>query len=233
MGRSSKNLPTTQLFSGEYEMKNIATVISASVLVVASASVAAWDWGPDSGYGYAPPYGYAPYGYGVPVQPPAQLTEEQVKAMQEQQAKAFEYMQNVQRQMAQYYANNPDPIYTMERSMFEQRNAHMQEMNKLIQESQQDMNRNIQESMSQYPVYGAEPTLPADVSARQQEMEKQSQEYRKAAEERRAAFMKAAEQRRVDAQKRLEARRMEHGSYVAPVVDVPKADDSKVEAQKS
>jgi hypothetical protein len=178
-------------------MKNIATVISASVLVVVSASVSAWDWGPDGGYGYAPPYaspyGYAPYGYGVPVQPPAQLTEEQIKAMQEQQAKAFEYMQNVQRQMAQYYANNPDPIARMERSMFEERNAHMQEMNKLIQETNQDMNRNIQESMSQPPMYGTEPTHPEDITARQQEMEKQAQEYRKAAEERRAAFMKAQE----------------------------------------
>jgi hypothetical protein len=177
---------------GESEMKNIATVISASVLAVASVSVSAYGWGPDNGYGYgyAPPYGYAPYGYGVPVAPPAQLTEEQIKAMQEQQAKAFEYMQNVQRQMAQYYANNPDPIARMERSMFEERNAHMQEMNKLIQETNQDMNRNIQESMSQPPMYGAEPAFPEDITARKQEMEKQAQEYRKAAEERRAAYMK-------------------------------------------
>jgi hypothetical protein len=176
-------------------MKNLATVISASVLAVASVSVSAYGWGPDNGYGYgyAPPYGYAPYGYGVPVQPPAQLTEDQIKAMQEQQAKAFEYMQNVQRQMAQYYANNPDPIASMERRMFEERNAHMQEMNKLIQETRQDMNRNMQESMSQQPVFGAEPALPEDLTARKQEMEKQAQEYRKAAEERRAAFMKAQE----------------------------------------
>ena len=215
-------------------MKNIATVISASVLAVVSVSVSAWGWGPDSGYdyGYAP-YGYAPYGYGVPVQPPAQLTEEQIKAMQEQQARAFEYMQNVQRQMAQYYANNPDPIVTMERSMFEERNAHMQEMNKLIQETNQDMNRNIQESMSQYPAYGAEPTLPENVKARIQEMEKQSQDYRKAAEERRAAYVKAAEQRRLDAEKRFEERKMERNSRVAPVVDAPKPDASSDDAKKS
>jgi hypothetical protein len=180
---------------GESEMKNIATVVSASVLAVVSVSVSAYGWGPDNGYGYgyAPPYGYAPYGYGVPVAPPAQLTEEQIKAMQEQQAKAFEYMQNMQRQMAQYYANNPDPIASMERSMFEERNAHMQEMNKLIQETHQDMNRNMQESMSQPPMYGAEPAFPEDITARKQEMEKQAQEYRKAAEERRAAFMKTQE----------------------------------------
>jgi hypothetical protein len=214
-------------------MKNLTTVLSASVLVVASASVSAWDWGPDYGYGYAAPYGYAPYGYGVPVQPPVQLTDEQIKAMQEQQAKAFEYMQNVQRQMAQYYADHPDPIVTMERSMFEESNAHMQEMNKLIQETQQDMNRNIQESLSQHPAYGAEPTLPADVTARRQEMEQQSQEYRKAAEERRAAFMKAAEQRRLDAEKRFEERKLERSTRVTPVVDTPKADDSKAEAKKS
>lgn len=207
-------------------MKNLATVISASVLAVASVSVSAY------GYGYAPPYGYAPYGYGVPVQPPAQLTEEQIKAMQEQQARAFEYMQNVQRQMAQYYANNPDPIVSMERRMFEERNAHMQEMNKLIQETNQDMNRNIQESMSQPPVFGAEPALPEDVTARKQEMEKQAQEYRKAAEERRAAFMKAAEQRRLDAEKRFEERKMQRNSSVAPVVDVPKTVTSSEDAKK-
>ncbi|MGB7932070.1 MAG: hypothetical protein WCH04_07570 [Gammaproteobacteria bacterium] len=207
-------------------MKNLATVISASVLAVASVSVSAY------GYGYAPPYGYAPYGYGVPVQPPAQLTEEQIKAMQEQQARAFEYMQNVQRQMAQYYANNPDPIVSMERRMFEERNAHMQEMNKLIQETNQDMNRNIQESMSQPPVFGAEPALPEDVTARKQEMEKQAQEYRKAAEERRAVFMKAAEQRRLDAEKRFEERKMQRNSSVAPVVDVPKIVTSSEDAKK-
>jgi hypothetical protein len=215
-------------------MKNIATVISASVLAVVSVSVSAWGWGPDSGYGYGyAPYGYAPYGYGVPVQPPVQLTDEQIKAMQEQQTRAFEYMQNVQRQMAQYYANNPDPIVSMERSMFEERNAHMQEMNKLIQETNQDMNRNIQESMSQHPVYGTEPALPEDIAARKQEMEKQAQEYRKAAEERRAAFMKAAEQRRLDAEKRYEERKLERNSVVAPVVDAPKPGVSSDDAKKS
>jgi hypothetical protein len=216
-------------------MKTIVTVITASVLVAAAASVAAWDWGPEGGYGYgyAPPYGYAPYGYGVPVQPPVQLTDEQVKAMQEQQARAFEYMQNVQRQMAEYYANSPDPIVQMERQMAEQRNADMQEMGKLIQQTNQDISRNMQDSMTPNPTYGAEPALPEDVTARIQEMEKQSQEHRKAAEERRAAFIKTAEQRRLDAQKRFEERRVERGTYVAPVVDVPKADAPKVEAKKS
>jgi hypothetical protein len=220
-------------------MKNIATVLSASVLVAASLSVSAGDWGPDGGYGYGyvppygyAPYGYAPYGYGVPVQPPVQLTAEQVKAMQEQQAKAFEYMQNVQRQMAEYYANSPDPIVQMERSMFEQRNAHMQEMGKMIQETNQDISRNFQDSVTPYPAFGSEPALPADVTARRQEMEKQSQDYRKAAEERRAAFMKAAEQRRLEAQKRLEERRLERG-VPTPVVDAPKADASKGDAKKS
>jgi hypothetical protein len=208
-------------------MKNITTVISASVLVVASASVSAQDVGPDSAYGYGSPYGYAPYGYGVPVQPPVQLTDEQIKAMQEQQAKAFEYMQNVQRQMAQYYADHPDPIFTMERRMWEDQVAHMQEMNKLIQLTQQDMNRDIQESMSPYPMYAAEPVLPEDISARRQEMEKQSQDYRKAAAERRAAYLKAAEQRRLDAEKRFEERRMERDSRVTPAVDAPKDDAQK------
>ena len=219
-------------------MKTIATVISASALVVASATVAAWGWGPDSGYGYGypyygyAPYGYAPYGYGVPVQPPAQLTEEQRKALQDQQARAFEYMQNVQRQMAQYYGDQYRPVYDMERRMFEERDAHMQEMNKLIQETHQDMNRNMQESLSQPPKYGAEPTRSEDVNARQQEMEKQSQVYRKAAEERRAAYLKAAEQRRLDVQKRFKEHRMER-NYPADTVEVPKPDVPKADVPKA
>ena len=127
---------------------------------------------------------------------------------------------------AEYYANSPDPIVQMERSLFEQHNAHMQEMGKLIQETNQD-------AMMPYPVYGAEPALPEDVTPRIQEMEKQSQDYRKAAEERRAAFMKEAEQRRLDAQKRIEERRLQHGSYVAPVVDVPKPEVPKADAKTS
>jgi hypothetical protein len=221
-------------------MKNIATVISAGLLIAASLSVSAGDSATNAyGYGYVPPYGYAPYGYapygyGVPVQPPAPPTAEQVKAMQEQQAKAFEYMQNVQRQMAQYYANNPDPIIQMERRMFEQRDADMQEMGKMIQETNQDISRDFQNDRAPYPTYGSEPALPADASARIEELQKKSQDYRKAAAERRAAFLKAAEQRRLDAQKRFEERRQEYGYGVpAPVVDVPKADASKSAAQKS
>jgi hypothetical protein len=215
-------------------MKNIATVVSAGLLAAASLSVSAGESAPvnSNGYGYFPPYGYAPYGYGVAVQPPVQLTEEQVKAMQEQQAKAFEYMQNVQRQMAEYYAKSPDPMIQMERRIFEQRNADMQEMAKLIQETNQDINRGFQDSWAPYPTYESEPALPADASARIQEMEKKSQEYRKASAERREAFLKAADQRRLDMQKRLEERRQAYG-VPTPVVDAPKADASKSDAQKS
>jgi hypothetical protein len=223
-------------------MKNLATVISAGLLVAASLAVSAGDT-PNTptyggyGYGYVPPYGYAPYGYapygyGVPVQPPVQLNADQVKAMQEQQAKAFEYMQNVQRRMAEYYANSPDPTIQMERRIFEQRNADMQEMGKLIQETNQDIARDFQDAWGSSPAYGSEPALPSDVTARIQELEKQSQDRRKAADERRAAFMKAAEQRRLDVQKRLEERRQQYG-VPAPVVDVPKADISRSDAQKS
>lgn len=213
-------------------MKNIATVVSAALLAVASLSVSAGESAPVNGYGYVPPYGYAPYGYGVPVQPPVQLTAEQIKAMQAQQAKAFEYMQNVQQQMAEYYAKSPDPMIQMERRMFEQRNSDMQEMAKMIQETNQDVNRGFQDSWAPYPSYGSEPALPADASARMQEMEKKAQEYRKAAAERREAFMQATKQRRLDMQKRLEERRQEYG-VPAPVVDAPKADASKSDAQKS
>ena len=210
-------------------MKNIVTILSASVLIAASATVTAGDTTPANPYGYVPPYGYAPYGYGVPVQPPVPLTEEQVKAMQEQQAKAFEYMQNVQRQMAEYYANSPDPMVQMERRMFEQRNADMQEMAKLIQQTNQDITGNMQDSFAPHPGYGTAPALPEDVTARLEELKKQSEEHRKAIEERRAAFLKAAEQRRAEAQKRLEERRLEHG-YVAPAVETPKANAATTEA---
>jgi hypothetical protein len=204
-------------------MKTIATVISASVLAVASASVSAWGWGPDGGFGYPyygyAPYAYAPYGYGVPMQAPAQLTDEQRKAMQDQQARALEYMQTMQRQMAQYYAEHPDPIYAMERRMYEDEVAHMQEMNKMMQETQQDIDRDMQDSMSPYPMNDFGPSRTED-TARLQEIEKQAQEHRKAAEERRAAFLKAAEQRRLDAEKRYQERRLNH-DYRANVVPAP------------
>jgi hypothetical protein len=74
--------------------------------------------------------------------------------------------------------------------------------------------------------------MPEDFTARQQEMDKQAQEYRKAAEERRAAFMKAAEQRRLDAENRFEERRMQRNPMVAPVVDAPKAATSSDDAKK-
>jgi hypothetical protein len=213
-------------------MKTIATVISASVLVAASASVSAWGWGPYNGYGYDYPYsGYAPYGYGVPMQAPVPLTDEQRKAMQDQQTKAFEYMQNVQRQMAQYYADHPDPIYTMERRMYEDQVAHMQDMNKMIQETQQDINRDMQDSLSPHPMNGFEPSRPED-TARLQEMEKQARDHRKAAEERRAAFLKAAEQRRLDAEKRYQERRLNHDYRANPIV-APKVDDPTPDATKS
>jgi hypothetical protein len=120
----------------------------------------------------------------------------------------------------------------MERRIFEQRNADMQEMAKLIQETNQDINRGFQDSWAPYPTYESEPALPADASARIQEMEKKSQEYRKASAERREAFLKAADQRRLDMQKRLEERRQAYG-VPTPVVDAPKADASKSDAQKS
>lgn len=215
-------------------MKTIVTVISASVLVAASATASAWGWGPYNGYA---PYGYAPYGYGVPMQPPVELTDAQRKAMQDQQAKAFEYMQNVQTQMAKYYAEHPDPITTMERRMYQDQVAQMQDMNKMVQETQQQINKDMQDSMSAYPVNGFEqPPRPED-DARLKEMEKQAQEQRKAAEERRAAYLKAAEQRRLDAQKRYQERSLDRGYHISPVMapqdEVPPPAAAKPEATKS
>jgi predicted HicB family RNase H-like nuclease len=224
-------------------MKTTVTVISASVLVALSASASAGSSEGSYGYpyyGYAPyayaPYAYAPYGYGVPVPPPAQLTEEQRKALQDQQARAFEYVQNMQRQMAKYYADHPDSIYSMERRMFEDELAHMQDMNKMIQESQEDINRDIRDSLSPYPLYRFGPAWAED-SARLQELEKEAQEHRKAAEERREAFLKAAKQRRLEAEKRYREHRMQHdyrtATPVAPKANTPEPEAAKTGADKS
>ncbi len=57
-----------------------------------------------NGYnGYGPSYGYAPYGYGAPVAPIApavEMTEEQKKAIADQQAQITENMQKAQEQAA-------------------------------------------------------------------------------------------------------------------------------------
>ena len=118
-------------------MKTVATLITAATLAVATTAASAW---------YAP-YGYAPYGYGVPVAPAAELTEEQKQAMADQQAKAAEYFQAMQKQAYEFHAAQFAPIAEMERKMFEQRNTDMQEMYTRMQEMHAEMQKNIQESM--------------------------------------------------------------------------------------
>ena len=78
-------------------MKKLATVISAASLAIVAVSASAWVWGEsksgdDGNYnriygvdGY-PVYGYAPFGYGAPFAPAAGMTEEQKKAIADQQA---------------------------------------------------------------------------------------------------------------------------------------------------
>jgi len=59
--------------------------------------------------GYGPYYGYAPYGYGFPVQPAVELTDEQKQAIADQQARFAADMQKAQQQAAEYYAAQPFP----------------------------------------------------------------------------------------------------------------------------
>jgi hypothetical protein len=85
-----------------------------------------------NGYGYAPyGYGYAPYG-AVPVQPAVELTEEEKKAIADQQAKYVEDMQKAQQQAqqqaAEFYANQRAPMTDMRTQMMEQHQARVAEM---------------------------------------------------------------------------------------------------------
>ncbi|MGD2055625.1 MAG: hypothetical protein PVJ15_02370 [Gammaproteobacteria bacterium] len=132
-------------------MKTIATVISAVTLAVASASVPATDasrtsWADQPGYGLSAPYygyGYAPYGYGVPVNPAVQLTDEQRKELADQQARIIEEMQKACQQAAEFHAKQVQPLYEMQRTMFENRDANLREMYQAMQEMDAQMNRNI------------------------------------------------------------------------------------------
>jgi len=93
-------------------------------------------YGYDAPYGYGhAPYGAGPYGYGVPVNPAVELTDEQKQAIADQQAKAAEHFQAMQKQAAEFYANNPHPLHEMERSMMEEHDTHMKEMNERMQAS--------------------------------------------------------------------------------------------------
>ena len=180
-------------------MKTVATLITAATLAVASTAASAWD----------APYGYAPYGYGVPVAPAAELTEEQKQAMADQQAKAAEYFQAMQKQAYEFHAAQFAPIAEMERNMFEQRNADMQEMFTRMQEMHADMQKNIQESM-QHGAYGpyGYPAPTFDTTA----MDAERDAYLKESEARREEFRKASEQRRAEFEERIKARRSERTS---------------------
>jgi hypothetical protein len=183
-------------------MKTVATLITAATLAVASTAASAWGYGP---------YGYAPYGYGVPVAPAAELTEEQKQAIADQQAKAAEYFQAAQKQAYEFHAAQFAPIAEMERNMFEQRNADMQEMHTRMQEMHAEMQKNIQESMQYRPVPTFDRAAPAYDRA---SIDAERAAYQKEAEARMEEYRKAAEQRRADAEERFKARRLERTSPV-------------------
>ena len=102
-----------------------------------------------NGYGYAP-YGYAPYGYGVPVAPAAELTEEQKQAIADQQAKAIEYMQNAQKQAAEFYASQRAPMLDMQPPMMEDREARFKEIDAQREAARQAYEARTAESKAAY-----------------------------------------------------------------------------------
>jgi len=183
-------------------MKTVATLITAAMLAVATTAASAW---------YAP-YGYAPYGYGVPVAPAAELTEEQKQAIADQQAKAAEYFQAVQKQAYEFHAAQFAPIAEMERSMFEQRNADMQEMHTRMQEMHAEMQKNIQESMQNRP-YGPFGYQAPTLDRASIDVERDA--YLKESQARMEEYRKAAEQRRAEFEERVKARRMERTAPVS------------------
>ena len=188
-------------------MKTVATLITAATLAVATTAASAW---------YAP-YGYAPYGYGVPVAPAAELTEEQKQAIADQQAKAAEYFQAAQKQAYEFHAAQFAPIAEMERSMWEQRNADMQEMHTRMQEMHAEMQKNIQESMQNRP-YGPYGYQASDYQAPtfdRASMDAEREAYLKESQARMEEYRKASEQRRAEFEERVKARRMERTAPVS------------------
>jgi len=171
-------------------MKKIATVLAATSLAVISASASAWGWGdsnlgndernnPYYGYGahrYAP-YPYAPYGYGVPAMPVApavELTEEQKQAIAEQQAREIEFMQNAQKQAAEYYANARSPMLDMQKAMMEEHEARIKEMDARREASMKAYQARVEEANKAYEARRKE---------REQQAGKSYEERRKEREE--------------------------------------------------
>jgi hypothetical protein len=211
-------------------MNTFATAISAATLALAASAAYAWGWPPlgyasnegwdvsetgegsgtlFKGNGYPNyGYGYMPYGYGAPLPPALELTDEQKQAVADQQARAAKYFRALQEQAAEFYANNPNPVFEMQRAMFEERNAHIQEMNEFLREMQEDMARNVQESM-QYRSYDPGHPVHMDRESRRQEIQARIAESRKAAAERSQAVEERIEALRKDHAARIEQREKE------------------------
>jgi hypothetical protein len=102
-----------------------------------------------NGYGYAP-YGYAPYGYGAPVAPAVEMTEEQKQAIADQQAKAAEFMQNAQKQAAEFYASQRAPMLDMPQPVMEDRDARIKEMDAQREASKQAYEARVAASKEAY-----------------------------------------------------------------------------------
>ena len=158
------------------------------------------------------PYGYAPYA--APVAP-AVLTEEQQQAIADQQAAIADQqasyvaqMQDAQKQAAEFYANQPTQVYSVQpavygndftRKMDEEHAARVKEMEARMEESRKAAEARRAEFYANQPVrdYGVQPAMYGDDfmkkmdeehAARVKEMEARMEESRKAAEARRAEF---------------------------------------------
>jgi hypothetical protein len=124
-------------------------------------------------YGYAP-YGYSPYGYGVPVAPAVGLTEEQQKAIADQQAQMIENMQKAQQQAAEFYAKQPVPAFGAQPTMFEdpfirqmdaEHEARIKEMDARMEEARKAADLRRKEAEERFKARRQERTASVDEKA--------------------------------------------------------------------
>ena len=78
------------------------------------------------------------------------MTEEQKQAIADQQAKASEYMQNAQKQAAEFYASQRAPMLDMQPPMMEDREARFKEIDAQREASRQAYEARTAESKAAY-----------------------------------------------------------------------------------
>jgi hypothetical protein len=78
------------------------------------------------------------------------MTEEQKQAIADQQAKALEYMQNAQKQAAEFYASQRAPMLDMQQPVMEDREARVKEIDAEREAAQQAYEARVAESKAAY-----------------------------------------------------------------------------------